>query len=81
MAKATKVYASPDVTSFDWAHLQKDIPVTFNGRKIGGFSQVTYEELDRVPNPQYVSIRITGWVTHYETQRRLIRHSLANLPN
>ena len=81
MAESTKVYARPDVTSFDWAHLRKDIPVTFSGRKIGGFSQVTYEELDRVPNPQYVPMSITGWVSHYETRRWLMRQSLANLPN
>jgi len=62
MAESTKVYARPDVTSFDWAHLRKGIRVTLSGRRMGGFSQVTYEELDRVPNPQYVTMSIIGWV-------------------
>jgi 8-oxo-dGTP pyrophosphatase MutT (NUDIX family) len=62
LVESTKVYARPDVTSFDWAHLRKGILVTLSGRRIGGFSQVTYDELDRVPNPSYVTMRITGWV-------------------
>ncbi len=61
ITRPTKVYARPDVTSFDWAHLREGIPVTLN-RKSGGFSQVTFEEFDRVPNPQYVSMCISGWV-------------------
>ena len=61
IAASTKVHARPDVTSFDWACLRQGITVTIE-RKMGGFSQVTYEEPDRVPNPQYISMRITGWV-------------------
>jgi 8-oxo-dGTP pyrophosphatase MutT (NUDIX family) len=61
IAEPTKVYARPDVTSFDWAHLPKRIPVVVK-RQADGFSQVTYEEFDRVPNPQYVTMCITGWV-------------------
>lgn len=61
IAESTKVYARPDVTSFDWAHFPKGIPVVVK-RQTDGFSQVTYEEFDRVPNPQYVTMCITGWV-------------------
>jgi 8-oxo-dGTP pyrophosphatase MutT (NUDIX family) len=57
----TPVYARPDVNSFDWAYLRKGILVALN-RQADGFSQVTYEEFDRVPNPQYVTMGITGWV-------------------
>jgi hypothetical protein len=32
------------------------------GRSVDGFTQVTYEEFDRVPDPQYVTMCITGWV-------------------
>ena len=58
----TKVYARPDESSFDWAYLRKGIAVTLSGRRADGFSQVTYEELDSLPNPQYVTMSITGWV-------------------
>jgi 8-oxo-dGTP pyrophosphatase MutT (NUDIX family) len=61
VAQPTRVYARPEVTSFDWAYLRKGIPVTVN-RRSNGFAQVTYEELDRVPDPQYVTMCITGWV-------------------
>jgi len=61
IAEPTKVYARPDATSFDWAHLRKGIPVALL-RKAAGFSQVTYEEFDRVPDPGYVTLSITGWV-------------------
>ena len=61
IAASTKVYARPDVTSFDWAYLRKGISVTL-GRRADGFSQVTYKEFDQVPDPQYVTMCITGWV-------------------
>jgi 8-oxo-dGTP pyrophosphatase MutT (NUDIX family) len=61
IAAPTKVYARPDATSFDWAHLRQGIQVAVNRRE-SGFSQVTYEEPDRVPDPQYVTMSITGWV-------------------
>jgi 8-oxo-dGTP pyrophosphatase MutT (NUDIX family) len=62
IARSTKVYARPDVASFDWAHLRRGIPVVLTGRSAGGLTQVTYEELDRVPDSQYVTMCITGWV-------------------
>jgi 8-oxo-dGTP pyrophosphatase MutT (NUDIX family) len=73
MAKTTTVYARPDVTSFDWARLRRGIPVVLTGRSAAGFTQVTYEEPDRVPDPQYVTMCITGWVPDgalADTQRR-----------
>lgn len=57
----TKVYARPDLESFDWAYLRPGIQVAVD-RQAVGFAQVTYEEPDRVPDPQYVTMRITGWV-------------------
>ena len=76
IGESTRVYARPDVSSFDWAYLREGIPVTLN-RKSGGFSQVTFEELDRVPDPQYVSMCITGWVPDgvlADTRRRHFFH-------
>jgi 8-oxo-dGTP pyrophosphatase MutT (NUDIX family) len=61
IAKATKVYARPDTTSFDWAYLRTGIQVTV-GRTADGFSQVTYTEFDQEPEPQYITMSIMGWV-------------------
>lgn len=61
VAGATRVYARPDVTSFDRAHLRRGTRVT-SGRRDSGFSQITYQEFDRMPDPKYISMSITGWV-------------------
>ncbi len=61
IGEPTKVYARPDATSSNWAHLRKGILVALL-RKADGFSQVTYEEFDRVPDPHYVTMAVTGWV-------------------
>jgi len=69
----SKVYARPDLTSFDWAQLRRGIHVEVT-RAEKGFSQVKYEELDRVPNPQYVSMCIIGWVPDRVLSRTQRRH-------
>ncbi len=61
IGQPTKVYARPDLTSFDWAYLRMGIWVTLS-RRLQGFSQVTYEEYDREPERKYVTMAITGWV-------------------
>jgi 8-oxo-dGTP pyrophosphatase MutT (NUDIX family) len=73
IAAPTKVYARPDATSFDWAHLRKGIQVTVN-RQESEFSQVTYEEPDRVPDPQFVTMSITGWVPDGALADTVMRH-------
>ena len=73
IAAPTKVYARPDATSFDWAHLRKGIQVTVNRRE-SGFSQVTYEEPDRVPEPSFVTMSITGWVPDGMLADTVLRH-------
>jgi 8-oxo-dGTP pyrophosphatase MutT (NUDIX family) len=76
VAGRTKVYARPDLTSFDWATLRRGIRVA-TGRRAKGFSQVTYEEFDRLPDPRYVTMSITGWVLGdvlADTRRRHFFH-------
>jgi len=73
IAAPTKVYARPDATSFDWAYLRRGIQVGVNRRE-RGFSQVTYEEPDRVPDPRYVTMSITGWVPDGVLADTHIRH-------
>jgi hypothetical protein len=62
------------VTSFDWARLRRGIPVVLTGRSAGGFTQVTYEEPDRVPDPQHITMCITGWVPDEALADTLRRH-------
>lgn len=57
----THAYARPDPTSFDWAYLRRGCVVRVS-RRSAGFAQVTYVEHDRVPDPEYVTMQITGWV-------------------
>jgi 8-oxo-dGTP pyrophosphatase MutT (NUDIX family) len=76
IAKPSTVYARPDETSFDWAHLPRGAVVTVK-RSAAGFSQVTYVEVDRWPNPQYATMEITGWVPEEvlsESKRRHFFH-------
>jgi hypothetical protein len=43
-------------------------------RRSAGFSQVTYIEHDRVPDPEYVTMQITGWVPDDVLVAKEIRH-------
>lgn len=69
----TAVYSRPDPASFDWAHLRKGIPVKVN-RVANGYTHVTYEEFDRVPDPQYVTLCIIGWVPDRALTGKRTRH-------
>ena len=73
IVEPTRVYARPDLASFDWAQLRRGIRVEVT-RAEKGFSQVKYEELDRVPTPQYVSMCIIGWVPDRVLSRAQRRH-------
>jgi 8-oxo-dGTP pyrophosphatase MutT (NUDIX family) len=78
IAEYTKVYARPDLTSFDWAYIRPGITVTLE-RKLSCFSQIVYQEFDRVPNPQYVTMSIKGWVPDdvlADTRKRHFFHLL-----
>jgi 8-oxo-dGTP pyrophosphatase MutT (NUDIX family) len=73
VTRATRVYARPDKTSFDWAYLRPGIMVTVN-RRAQGFCQVAYEEPDQVPDAHYVSMAITGWVPEAVLGNTVKRH-------
>lgn len=57
----TRVYARPDASSFDWAHLPRGMWVR-GVRAVSGWEQIAYEESDRLPDPSYTSYQIMGWV-------------------
>jgi 8-oxo-dGTP pyrophosphatase MutT (NUDIX family) len=61
VADRTPVYARPSGSSFNWAALSRGIAVRVE-RRVGKWCQVTYLEYDKVPEPDYVTYQITGWV-------------------
>jgi len=71
---STVIYSRPDATSFDWAHLRRGIWVTLTGRRQADWRQVCFQEIDRVPDPQYVSMEIIGWVQEEMLADRRTRH-------
>jgi 8-oxo-dGTP pyrophosphatase MutT (NUDIX family) len=58
--QTTTVYARPDPGSFDWARLPRGATADIL-RTEGDWTQISYVEWDRYPDPQYVSMQITGW--------------------
>ncbi|MBI5651845.1 MAG: NUDIX domain-containing protein [Chloroflexi bacterium] len=76
VARATRVYARPDATSFDWAEFRRGIWVT-RERERDGWTQITYAEPDEFPNARYTTYHITGWVSSdalTAQQRRYLFH-------
>jgi 8-oxo-dGTP pyrophosphatase MutT (NUDIX family) len=67
------VYARPDITSFDWIKIQSAVQVKVL-RKAPGFTQISYTEPDQLPDPNYVSMQITGWIPDGFLAQVRIRH-------
>ncbi len=74
IAASATVFARPDATSFDWAHIRRGIRVTTTGRIQAGFTQISYVEHDQMPDPNYVTLQITGWVRNELLTDTQIRH-------
>lgn len=45
----------------DWAALRRGFYVRLL-RQMDGLAQVTFEENNRFPDPEYISYQVTGWV-------------------
>lgn len=73
VAKAARVYSRPDLNSSDWANLRRGIRVDVL-RAAEFFSQVSYVEYDQYPDPQYISMNITGWVENERLDQEQRRH-------
>ena len=61
IAETTRVYTRLNLTSLDWAYCQPGITIKVE-RKTEGFVQIRYQEYNRLPDPQYVTFTILGWV-------------------
>jgi len=55
------VYSRPDLTSVDWIQIRSAVQVKVLEHS-NNFTQITYIEFDQLPEPQDVSMQITGWV-------------------
>jgi len=73
IARATKAYARPDTTSFDWVELRRGIQVSAH-RRTQGFTQITYQEMDDTLHPQYVTFHITAWAPDNALADTIQRH-------
>jgi hypothetical protein len=69
----TKVFGRPDLNSFAWAEFRTGIKVR-ELRRADSFVQLTFEEWDKYPDPEYVSYQITGWVPKSCLSRQIRRH-------
>ena len=72
IAPAT-VYSRPDLTSCDWTQIKYTVYVRVH-RKERDFTQITYLEYDQMPDPNYISMQITGWVPDEFLAPELQRH-------
>ena len=73
VSQHTTVYARPDTLSFDRATLPRGAMVRLE-READGYTQVTYTEPDRVPDPSFVTYQITGWVANSVLATSRTRH-------
>jgi 8-oxo-dGTP pyrophosphatase MutT (NUDIX family) len=69
----TRVYARPDDTSFDWAFIRSGITVDIL-RSAANFKQISYVEYDRVPDPNFITMSIIGWVPEKNLARTCRRY-------
>jgi 8-oxo-dGTP pyrophosphatase MutT (NUDIX family) len=69
----TTVFSRPNLASFDWATLRRGIPVRIL-RSENESVQITFEEWDQFPDPQYLSYQITGWIPASSLCTTIRRH-------
>ncbi|MFX1512778.1 MAG: NUDIX domain-containing protein, partial [Promethearchaeota archaeon] len=80
LVEPTKIYARPDPASFSWAELRKKVIVQVH-RKQYNFAQITFNEENKYPNPEYITFSVTGWIPSkllYKKQRRHFFHVIVN---
>jgi 8-oxo-dGTP pyrophosphatase MutT (NUDIX family) len=67
------VFARPDLTSFDWIRIRSAVQVKVL-QTMPEFTQITYIEYDQVPEPNFISMQITGWVPNEYLAQKRQRH-------
>ncbi len=67
------VFARPDKTSFDWVQIRSAVQVKVL-QTVPDFTQITYIEYDQVPEPNFITMQITGWVPNDHLAQIRLRH-------
>jgi len=70
---ATTVFSRPNPSSFDWIYMRPGIQVSVL-RKQDGYTQINFEEADILPNPNYTTYHIVGWVPDEVLSQQVRRH-------
>lgn len=73
ITRSTEVFSRPSIGSSNWAYLRRGLSVRLQ-RIEHEFAQVCYVEYDQVPDPQYVTLSIIGWVPENALADQLRRH-------
>lgn len=73
LRETTPVYVRPRLDAWPCGEVRLGMQVRVE-RQAPGFVQVTYLEYDRVPDPEYVSAQVTGWVPAAAITRQRRRH-------
>ena len=71
--EGSEVRERPQERGVSRGHLTRGMPVVVQ-REEKDFTQVIWEEWDRLPDPQYITCSITGWVPSRCLARKRIRH-------
>ncbi len=80
LVEPTKIYARPDPASFSWAELRQQVLVQVH-RRLYDFAQITFNEEDKYPNPEYITFSVTGWIPSKllcKKQRKHFFHGIIN---
>ena len=67
-----KIYAKPNLVSFQWAEIRRGILVSHE-RAYQDFIQISYKEGDKFPEPNFISYQITGWTKEINLASRISR--------
>src|SRR5262249_62209708 len=73
LLQSTRVYAHPNLMSFNWIQLTRGFTVNVE-RHQGDFTQISCQEWNRQAEPAYVSYQIIGWVPSAVLSQGYRRH-------
>ncbi|HLQ99877.1 MAG TPA: NUDIX domain-containing protein [Sphingobacterium sp.] len=67
------VFSRPNVSSNCWASIRRGVIVK-KERYYGDFTQISYIEGNKYPNPDYITYQITGWMESCKLTSKIQRH-------
>jgi 8-oxo-dGTP pyrophosphatase MutT (NUDIX family) len=73
LLETSTLYSRPDNRSFDWARIPRSSWVKAL-RQFGDWTQIRYDEPDCLPNPNFETYSLTGWVESEKLAKKQRRH-------